>query len=69
MGNKSHRQIIKARGKITWHPDKDPEWEDREAFLKLSDEERWAYLMRLIMHTKKLPEGAGKFTKRIIEWN
>jgi len=58
----------KPVGKITWSPGKDPELEDREAFLRLSDEERWAYLMHLMMHSKKLPEGAGKFTKRKIEW-
>ncbi|MEX2336257.1 MAG: hypothetical protein WD555_03195 [Fulvivirga sp.] len=55
--------------RLSWDPNKDPEWEDREAFLKLSSGDKWKYLMRLIMQTKKLPEGAGKFSKRKIEWN
>lgn len=56
-------------GRLSWNSNVDPEWEDRKAFLRLSSEDRWKYLMRLIMNSKKLPEGAGKFTKRKIEWN
>lgn len=56
-------------GRLTWNPHVDPEQEDRDEFLKLSSGERWAYLMRLIMNSKKLPKGAGQFKKKKIEWN
>jgi hypothetical protein len=52
--------------RLSWNPEKDPEWKDGEKFLKLS--RTVEILMRLIMNTKKYPEGTGKFTKRKIEW-
>ena len=54
--------------RISWNQKTDPEQEDREAFLQLSSAKRWRYMMKLIMNSKKLPEGAGRFSKRKIEW-
>lgn len=57
---------MKSRNNISWNPNLSPEEEDRLAYLKLSGQEKWDYLMRLILAT--CPYKKITFDKRNIEW-
>lgn len=51
---------------ISWNPSIDPETEDRLAFLKLSSQEKWKYMMGIVL--ANYPKKEVTYAKRIIEW-
>ncbi len=52
---------------LSWKEGIDPETEDRLEYLKLTSEEKWKYMMTLIL--SKFPADKQiTFKKRIIEW-
>ncbi|MGB3588206.1 MAG: hypothetical protein WBA23_16775 [Tunicatimonas sp.] len=56
----------KSKRNISWNPDVDPETEDRLAYLALNPQERWDYMMTLILAT--YPKKLVTYDKRKIEW-
>ena len=59
---------MKTKKNISWKPDIDPETEDRLAFLKLNPQERWDYIMTLILATYPKGVKTVQYNKRKIEW-
>jgi len=56
----------KSKSNISWKKGVNPETEDRVQYLKLSSQEKWDYLMTLILAT--YPSETVSFDKRQIEW-
>lgn len=54
--------------KLSWNPESNPEIEDRLHFLRLSDKQKWKYLMKLILSNYPASKDTVSFRKRIIEW-
>ncbi|WKN41119.1 hypothetical protein [Tunicatimonas pelagia] len=52
----------KYKRNISWNPDVDPETEDRLAYLALNGQERWDYMMTLILAT--YPKKVVTYDKR-----
>ena len=53
-------------GKISWSKNVDPEKEDRDKFLALSDSEKFDFLMKLIFNNQKT--GKPTWVKKTIKW-
>ena len=58
----------KSKRNISWNPDLDPVEEDRIAFLSMNAQERWDYIMELILATYPGGLSALRYDKRKIEW-
>ncbi|MGD1891697.1 MAG: hypothetical protein ACFB15_14045 [Cyclobacteriaceae bacterium] len=51
---------------ISWNPNIGPETEDGLAYLVLNAQQRWDYMMTLILAT--YPEKSVTYDKRQVEW-